>query len=274
MVRGGRRNRDGRMPLREHLRELRTRLMLAVGGILVGAVAGWIWYLPIFDQLQGPITELAEARGELIALNFGGVATPLDMQIKVALFAGVILSSPWWLYQLWAFVTPGLTRRERWYAVGFLAAGLPLFLVGAGIAWWVLPKAVALLSGFTPPQGVNLIPAQTYLEFIMRMVLAFGLAFLVPVVMVGLTFAGVVRARTWQGGWRWAVMLAFVFAAVATPTGDAISMFALAIPICALYAAAVGVCHLRDRRADRRDADGTDDASGPDGADHVPEPGR
>lgn len=251
------------MPLRAHLRELRTRLMLAVGGILVGAVAGWIWYLPIFDQLQGPITELAEARGELIALNFGGVATPLDMQIKVALFAGVILSSPWWLYQLWAFITPGLTRRERWYAIGFLAAGLPLFLTGAAIAWWVLPKAVALLSGFTPPQGVNLIPAQVYLEFIMRMVLAFGLAFLVPVVMVGLTFAGVVRGRTWRAGWRWAVMLAFIFAAVATPTGDAISMFALAIPICALYAAAVGLCHLRDRRVDRRNReDGSDDLPG------------
>lgn len=261
MVRGGRR--DRRMPLRAHLRELRTRLMLAVGGILVGAVAGWIWYLPIFDQLQGPITELAEARGELIALNFGGVATPLDMQIKVALFAGVILSSPWWLYQLWAFITPGLTRRERWFAIGFLAAGLPLFLTGAAVAWWVLPKAVALLSGFTPPQGVNLIPAQTYLEFIMRMVLAFGLAFLVPVVMVGLTFAGVVRARTWQVGWRWAVMLAFVFAAVATPTGDAISMFALAIPICGLYAAAVGLCHLRDRRVERRSREsGSDDLPG------------
>lgn len=252
MGRGDRRNPDRRMPLRAHLRELRTRMLLAVGGVLVGAVAGWVWYLPLFDRLQEPIAEVAAARGELITINFGGVATPLDMQLKVALFAGVIVSSPWWLYQLWAFITPGLTRRERLYALGFLSAAVPLFLAGGAVAWWLLPKAVAVLAGFTPPDQVNIIPAQSYLEFIMRMVLAFGLAFLVPVVMVGLTFTGVVRARTWLHGWRWAVMLAFVFAAVATPTGDAISMFALALPICVLYGIAVGICVLRDRRRDRR----------------------
>ena len=249
---GGRRSPDGRMPLREHLRELRRRVGRAALGLLVGSVAGWLAYPQLFDALQRPILEVAGEGGRLVALNFGGVATPLDLQIKVALFAGSIVSSPWWIYQLWAFVTPGLTRRERWYTLGVVAAAVPLFLAGAGVAWWLLPKAVELLAGFTPRSAANLIDAQTYLGFIMRMVLAFGLAFLLPVLMVGLNLVGFVRGRTWLAGWRWAVLLGFVFAAIVTPTADAISMFALAVPICLLYFGAVGICVLVDRRRDRR----------------------
>ncbi len=241
------------MPLREHLRELRTRVLAVAGGNLVGSVAGWVWYPEVFDVLQRPLRDLEARQGELVALNFGGVATPLDLRLKVALFAGVLLTSPWWIYQVWAFVTPGLTHRERWYTAAFLAAAVPLFLAGAGLAWWVLPKAVALLVGLTPENAVNVIDAQTYLGFVMRMVLAFGVSFLVPVVMVGLNAAGVVGARTWWSGWRWAVLVAFVFAAVATPTADVISMLALAVPMCALYFAAVGVCVLTDRRRAARE---------------------
>lgn len=242
------------MPLREHLREARRRFILVLIGLGVGSVAGWILYPRIFDALQAPVTRVSEAGQLEIALNFDGVATALDMQIKISLFAAVILTSPWWVYQLWAFVTPGLTRKERWYTAGFVASGVPLFLAGAWLAWWFMPQAVGILTSFTPENTLNLITAQLYLTFIMRMVLAFGLAFLLPVVMVGLNLAGIVRASTWLAGWRWAVLLAFVFAAVATPTADAISMFALAIPICALYFAAVGLCALRDRRADRKAA--------------------
>jgi len=215
-------------------------------------VVGWVLYPRIFAALQEPVTRVSAAGQLEIALNFDGVATALDMQIKVSLFAAVILTSPWWMFQLWAFITPGLTRRERWYTVGFLATGVPLFLAGAGLAWWIMPQAVGILTGFTPENAINLITAQLYLTFIMRMTLAFGLAFLLPVVMVGLNLTGMVTARAWFSGWRWAVLLAFVFAAVATPTADAISMFALAIPICGLYFAAVGVCALHDRRAVRR----------------------
>lgn len=242
------------MPWREHLREARRRFILVLIGLGVGTVAGWLLYPQIFAALQGPVTRVSDT-GELeIALNFDGVATALDMQIKVSLFAAVILTSPWWVYQVWAFVMPGLTRKERWYTAGFVSAGVPLFLAGAALAWWFMPQAVGILTGFTPDNAVNLITAQMYLSFIMRMVLAFGLAFLLPVVMVGLNLAGIVRASTWIAGWRWAILLSFVFAAVATPTGDAISMFALGIPICALYFAAVGLCVLHDRRVDRRAA--------------------
>ena len=242
------------MPLRAHLAELRKRVVLAAGGLVVGGVVGWIVYPKVFEILQAPVVALHSARGQLIALNFNGVVSGFDMQIKVSLFVGVLVSSPWWLYQLWAFITPGLTRRERIVTVGFLAAAVPLFLVGAVLAWWLLPKAVALLTGFTPADSTNLISAPEYLTFVMRMVLAFGAGFLLPVVMVALTMAGVVAGRTWLAGWRVAVLLAFVFGAVATPTGDAISMLVLAIPISGLYFAAVGVAIVLDRRKARRAA--------------------
>lgn len=239
------------MPLRAHLVELRHRLFLAVLGLFVGAVIGWFLYDPVFAALQQPVQDVASRRGELITLNFSGLATALDMQIKVSFFLGVLISSPWWIYQLWAFVTPGLTSRERRYAFGFVGAAVPLFLAGAALAWWALPNAVRLLIEFTPAGASNITDAQTYLSFVMRLVLAFGLAFLLPVLMVALNFAGIGSAAMWRRSWRWAVMVAFVFAAVMTPTPDAITMLMVALPICGLYFLALFVCELHDRRVNK-----------------------
>ena len=242
------------MPLRAHLIELRKRLGLAALGLVIGAIVGWIIYPTVFSILQAPIVELNHARGQLIALNFSGVVSAFDMQVKVSLFVGTILTSPWWVYQLWAFITPGLTRRERLVTVGFVASAVPLFLTGAYLAWWILPKGVGMLTGFTPAHATNLISAQEYLNFVMGMVLAFGAGFLLPVVMVGLTMIGLVSGRTWLKGWRVAVLLAFIFGAVATPTGDAISMLVLAIPISGLYFAAVGITMRHDHQVAKRAA--------------------
>ncbi|MDM8083878.1 twin-arginine translocase subunit TatC [Cellulomonas cellasea] len=239
------------MPLREHLRELRKRLFLAACGLVVGAVAGWLVFDPVFHALQEPLLNAAAERGATASVNFGGLATAFDMRIKISLFLGAILTSPWWLFQLWAFVTPGLTRRERGYAIGFVGAAAPLFLAGSYLAWTTMPTAVRVLTDFIPQEATNLVDAQTYLSFVMRFVLAFGVAFVLPVIMVAVNLAGLVRASTWAKGWRWAVLLAFVFAAVMTPTPDAITMVVMALPICALYFIALGICLLNDRRVNK-----------------------
>jgi sec-independent protein translocase protein TatC len=242
------------MPLREHLVEIRKRLFLSAIGLLVGAVVGWMVYDPVLQALQQPLIDAAERREVLTGLNFEGVATAIDMKVKVSLFLGVILTSPWWLYQLFAFITPGLTSKEKRYAFGFIGAAVPLFLGGIALAWVMLPRAVALLNEFVPDGSANLINAQMYLGFVMRLMLAFGIAFLVPVIMVALNTMGVVRASTWLAGWRWAVLISFLFAAIMTPTPDVLTMFTVALPICALYFAAYGVSVLHDRRVDKRDA--------------------
>lgn len=238
------------MPLRQHLLELRRRLFLAALGVALGGVGGWFLYDPVIEAMMAPLLALSD-RG-LVAPNYAGIAAPFDMKVKVSVFLGVLVSSPWWLYQLWAFITPGLTRRERRTAVAFVAAAVPLFLAGAFLAWRVLPHAVELLNAFTPEGATNLVDAQLYLSFVMQVVLVFGAAFILPVVMVALSAAGLVRAGTWLAGWRWAVLLVFTFAAFATPTPDAITMILLALPMCGLYFGAVGVCAWIDRRRSRR----------------------
>lgn len=235
------------MPLYAHLRELRRRVLFALIGVVIGGVAGWVIYPQVFEALQEPVAGIT-ADGTAAALNFTNVATSFDMRVKISLFLGVIVSSPWWLYQLWAFVTPGLTRGERRTAVGFLSAAVPLFVAGTVLAWLVLPRAVAFLTDFTPEGAVNFIDAQMYLGFVMGVMLIFGVAFVLPVIMVALNLIGLVSARVWLAGWRWAVVAIFAFAAVATPTSDVITMLALAFPMSGLYFGAVGLCALNDRR--------------------------
>lgn len=243
---------EGRMPLREHLVEARKRVVRIALGLLAGAVLGWILYDPLLAALVQPLHEAADRRGALIGLNFDGVATAIDMRVKVSLFLGVLVSSPWWLYQVFAFINPGLTGTERRYVYGFLLAAVPMFTAGAGLAWYVLPYVVQVLNDFVPEGSSNLVGAQLYLSFVMRLILACGIAFLVPVFMVVLNLMGTVRARTWLAGWRWAILVSFLFSAIVTPTMDVLSMFAIALPICSLYFIATGICFLHDRRVDRR----------------------
>lgn len=244
--------RRARMPLRGHLKELRRRAFLACAGLAVGTVAGWWLYDPLLATLIRPLQLASATRGTDVALNFTSLGSPLDVRIKVSLFLAVLVTCPWWLYQLWAFVTPGLTGRERRRTVAFVAGAVPLFLGGAAGAWWMLPHAVDVLASFVPDGAAQLVDAQTYLTFVMRLVLAFGLAFVSPVLLVALNLAGLVRHETLARGWRWAVLVAFVFAAVMTPTPDALTMVVVAVPICLLYGAALGVTAWHDHRAGAR----------------------
>jgi sec-independent protein translocase protein TatC len=248
---------DGRMPLREHLRELRNRVFKAGIALVLGAIAGWFLYDPVYEALQKPILDAAHERvGELVTLSFEGVATSFNLKLRLAFYIGLVISSPVWLYQLWAFLAPGLHRSERRYTYAFAATGFPLFLAGTLLGYWILPKAMQiLLGGFTPGRGSNSLDPNEYLMFVIRMVLVFGLSFELPLILVMLNVIGVLTAKRMLGWWRVMVLGITVFAAVATPTGDPLTMSLLAIPMVVLYFVATGVSTLNDRRRHREELD-------------------
>lgn len=241
------------MSLGDHLRELRRRFVIAALAVAAGSVVGWVEYDWLFNQIMAPLRKLAAERNGLVNINFGGITQPFTVQLQVALFVGFILASPVWLYQVWGFIVPGLTKREKRTTMMFVGAAVPLFLGGCFLATRVVPKAVEVLLGFTPEGAANLPDAALYLTFVTRFILAFGLAFLLPVFLVGLNAAHILPARVMLKGWRIAVILIFVFSAMMTPTPDAWTMLALAIPMISLFYAAVGVSALLDRRRRRHD---------------------
>jgi sec-independent protein translocase protein TatC len=244
---------EGRMSLVEHLRELRNRMFTAAIAIVLGMALAWIFYDPLFALLKDPFDGLradAESRGLDVTLALTDVTGPFFLQLKISLVAGIVLSSPVWLYQIWAFVTPGLHKSERRYTLAFLATAIPLFLAGCYLAYLILPKGLSLLIGFTPAnEGVeNLITLGNYLNFVIRMVLVFGLGFELPVFIVLLNLVGVLsyaRLKSWRSGFWFGIL---VFAAVATPTGDPITMLILGVPIILLFEISLLIARLTDRR--------------------------
>jgi len=243
------------MSLGDHLRELRRRFLIAAGAIAIGSVIGWFVYSPLIELIMAPLREIARERRGLVNINFNGITQPFTVQLHVAMFIGVIVACPVWLYQVWAFIVPGLNKREKRTSMAFIGAAVPLFLGGCLVAATVVPKAIAILIGFTPRGAANLPDAALYLTFVTRFVLAFGLAFLLPVFLVGLNVAHVLPGRIMLKGWRVAVILIFLFAAMMTPTPDAWTMLVLAMPMVGLFYAAVGVAILLDRRRARREPD-------------------
>ena len=245
------------MPLSEHLRELRRRLVVSLVAIGAGMVAAWLLYDTIFALIRAPFDDVvAEARadGRDMTLAFTGVADPFVMQLKVAGVTGVLLASPVWLYQLWRFVTPGLHRHERRWALAFTLVASPLFVAGAALAYTVLPRGLDVLLGFTPENIENIISVDRYLSFFLRMLLVFGVGFLLPLLVVSLNLAGVLSAQRLQSWWRWIVMGVVGFAAIATPTGDPFNLLLLALPMLALMLVAGVIVWVNDRRRSRRRA--------------------
>ncbi|MCL7428721.1 twin-arginine translocase subunit TatC [Streptomyces sp. YS415] len=262
---------EGRMPLAEHLRELRNRLAKALLAIVAVTIAAAFFYMDIISFFTKPILEsvgCAKSFEELARtsteeqcaqITINGLLTPFTLALKVSLMAGVVLASPIWLYQLWAFVAPGLHRHEKKYAYAFVATGFPLFLMGAFFAYKVLPTTAKVLIEFTPFGVENLLPLDDLLDLVTRMVVVFGLSFELPLLLVMLNFSGAITGKRMLGWWRGMIMGITVFAAVATPSTDPLTMLALAGPIWILYFAAVAVSLLNDRRRRRRDALGPAD---------------
>lgn len=259
------------MPLADHLRELRNRLGKAMLAIIVITVVAAFFYNDIIDFLTKPIldsvgchhafSEMNKASGDdqCAQITINGLLAPFTLALQVSLMAGVVFASPVWLYQLWAFVAPGLHRHEKKYAYAFVGTGVPLFFGGAFFAYKVLPTTAKVLIGFTPHEVTNLLPLDDLLQLVTRMVIVFGLSFELPLLLVMLNLTGIITGRRMLGWWRAMILGITVFAAVATPSTDPLSMLALAGPIWVLYFGAVAFSLLNDRRKRRRDDDGLDD---------------
>lgn len=240
------------MSLGEHLVELRKRLLWAGVSIVLGAVAGWFIAIPVWQLLQEPITMVAEAYDREAQLVYPTITSSFDLQMQLAIYIGIFVSSPVWLYQIFAFIVPGLTRREKGYIFGFFFSAVPLFVAGCAAGWFVMPNIVTLLAGFAAEGTASLYAAKEYLNFVVKLMLAVGVGFVMPVFLVILNFMGVVSAKGLLAGWRWAILLITLFTAIATPAADVFSMFLLAVPMVALYFIAVGVAFWHDRVAARR----------------------
>jgi sec-independent protein translocase protein TatC len=242
----------GRMPLIEHLRELRRRVVKSSIAVMVGFGVGWAFYNQIITQLAEPVCDLKKAQAEGAAscgsLYINGVLGPLNLQIKVALLTGVIIMAPIWLYQLWAFIAPALHRKEKRNSVAFFAAATPFFAAGATLGYFILPVAIRVLFGFTPNSLENLVKFDDYLDFVLRIILLFGIAFELPVFLVTFNAIGFLSGMAILKPWRAWIFGITLFIAGFTPSADPLSMLLLAVPLISLYFMAGGIALLNDRR--------------------------
>jgi sec-independent protein translocase protein TatC len=239
------------MPLIEHLLELRKRLMWSAVGILAGGVVGFLLSDWVLELLTAPL----QSQGRRLAtINFGSVTGAFDVRFEIAIIVGVVISSPIWLFQIFAFLTPAFTRQEKKYVFGFFFSAVPLFLAGCAAGAFVIPHIVGLMVSFAPGGTASLLDGKGYLDFALRLVLVVGVAFVLPVFLVLLNFVGVLPGKSILKSWRIAILAVTIFTAVATPSADIISMLLLAIPMIILYFVAVGIAILHDRRKARRDA--------------------
>ncbi|MDO4243308.1 MAG: twin-arginine translocase subunit TatC [Actinomyces sp.] len=247
-------NPEAVMSIGDHLRELRDRLVISAAGVLVMSVVGYLFYDQAFSLITHPIED-ANANGADISINFDTVLSSFDMKLKVSIWLGVFLASPLWMYQFWAYVGPGMTRKEKLYTWAYGATGLVLFAAGAALGVFILPHAVTILTGFIPESGTGYLQASLYLSFVMRLILVFGVAFLLPELLVALNQLGVMKGRTMLAGWRWAVVAIFTFMAFANPLPDPWSMIFMAVPITGLYFLACYIAITHDKRVARREAE-------------------
>ncbi|MCF0092031.1 twin-arginine translocase subunit TatC [Micromonospora sp. NPDC049114] len=244
---------DGSMTLIEHVRELRNRLFRASLAILVGFGFG-IWLAePVRHLLSQPYCDLPgskDASGKCLFVQLG----PADLfllNLKIGLWVGLIIAAPIWLYQLWAFIAPGLHRHERRYAYAFTALAAPLFAAGAVLAFFVTAKGLEFLMNVSGDDISTTLEVTRYISFVTNLILLFGVAFEFPLIVLMLNFVGLASAKRLLSWWRVAIFVFFAFSAVVTPTPDPFGMTALAVCLSALYFGAVGVAFINDRRRGR-----------------------
>lgn len=243
------------MTLIEHIRELRSRLFKSVLAVLILMVAALFVAERVLKFVTEPYCDYTLANKPAdTPCEFAQtqMLESFTVTLQVALYIGLLASAPIWLYQLWAFIAPGLHRRERRYTYAFVAVAAPLFITGAVLAFVVVERSLPFLLGLNS-EFTTIVSIRGYFDFVTDMMLYFGIGFLFPVVVMGLNLAGVVSAKRLLGWWRVAVFIMFLFAAVVTPTPDPFNMSILAACMSLLYFIAVGVAFLNDRRKGRND---------------------
>jgi sec-independent protein translocase protein TatC len=248
------------MTLVAHLTELRNRIAKALLALLLAtAVAFWWYEHGLGEFIRAPYCGLDPALrygdddtgcGLLIIDVFGGVF----IRLKVAFLAGAVLSAPFWLYQLWAFITPGLKRNEKRYGVGFVAVSTLLFALGAVLAYISLAAGLELLLGLAGEGTIVALTAQDYIGFVLSLLIAFGVSFEVPLIAVALNLVGVLTYEVLSKSRRWIFFLTIVFAAFVTPTQDPFTMLLMAIPMIVLFEGAIQIARVVDKRRARREA--------------------
>jgi sec-independent protein translocase protein TatC len=243
------------MTLMEHLLELRRRIIICLIAVALAAVVGWFLYPPIARFLLHPYNEIAS---QSITGGKALIATsPLEgfaIRIKITAYVAIALAMPVILWQIWGFVSPGLYRHERRYALPFIFSAIVLFILGAWIAYWTLPKALQWLADVGGNNITQAYTAEKYYQLIAYMMLAFGVCFEFPILLIFLQLAGIVPNATLRKYWRHAIVIIAIVVAVATPSNDPFSMLALSVPLWVFYGVAVLFGWLRDRRRQRATA--------------------
>ena len=249
------------MSLGDHLRELRYRVLFSLVWIVLGMIVVAVFYNQAYVFLAQPWLQardiLSETNPELSTqMVLSGVTSPLSLALKICGVGGLVLASPIWLYQIWAYIVPALLAKEKRWALIFLSVALPLFLAGVTVGYLILPQGISVLMSFTPESVpiTNLIEIDKFLELMLQLMVVFGLGFLMPVVVVGANLVGVLTAAQLAKARTYVIFGTFVFGAAATPSTDPFSMLALAIPMSLLFVAAELICRLNDKRKARKAA--------------------
>ncbi len=243
---------DGRMALSDHFREFRARLMRCLLAFVLAFMLAIVFRGPLYDLVYGPYEQAQTVleEGSTIATTSGAGGGPL-LWMTLWGFSALVVTAPYWLYQIWAFVLPGLFPKERKMTRIFVAIAGPLFLAGVALGYVTFPKALQVLIGFNPDGVTNLTDFNDYLQFFTRTLLVFGLAFLIPVFVVLLNRVGVVKGASLKAHRPWIIVGSFIFAAVATPSADPFTMTFMAVPMVALFVVSEAIARLHDRRKAR-----------------------
>jgi sec-independent protein translocase protein TatC len=247
-------NPEGRMPVMDHIRELRNRVVKIALALGAGMIVGFVFFNPAWRVIERPLCS-ATIRGyngcHTLGVNMLALDGPIDpfyLRVKVAVIVGVIVSSPVWLYQIWAFIAPGLYAREKRWGYVFLGTAVPLFLIGVTLAYWSLGRSMHYLLGLAPSGVANIVEVDQYMSFVMAMMLAFGIAFEIPLLIIVLNLAGILTHQRFKKWRRVMIFAVFLIAGMANPSPDPTTMLILGGACAALVEVAEFIVWSHDRR--------------------------